>query len=160
MRPVPAAPCLALIHAFEGSNGSFEPNRVQDPGGLWEIGWSHKLLGQSDPLWDVTITRAEADALALEDLGKAAAGVCLALGPVVDELTDGQYAVCLDFAYNEGVGRFCGSTFCHYIVIGNMALAPLELPKWVYGHVDGVEQVLPGLVRRRQAELDVWKTSA
>ena len=74
MRPVPAAPCLALIHAFEGSNGSFEPNRVQDPGGLWEIGWSHKLLGQSDPLWDVTITRAEADALALEDLGIAAAG--------------------------------------------------------------------------------------
>lgn len=156
MRPVPVDPCLALIHAFEGNAGQFEPRRSLDPAGNSEIGWSHKLSDPDDPIWFATLDADAADALAIDDLTKAAQGVCSALGAVVDDLSTGQYAACIDFAYNEGVGRFAGSTLCHYVQIGNMALAVAEFPKWVYAHVNGVAVEEPGLVRRRAAEVDVW----
>lgn len=156
MRAIPTAACLALVHEFEGSQGAFEATRAQDPAGNWEIGWSHKLSGPDDPLWFATFDQDQADAQALADLATAARGVCVALGDVAASLTDNQYAACIDFAYNEGVSRFAGSTLCHRIVTGSMGLVPAEFGKWVYGSQDGVEVKLNGLVRRRAAEVQVW----
>jgi lysozyme len=156
MRPIPSAPCLALIHAFEqGPKGGFAPTPYPDPGGLLTIGWGHLIKpGETFP---VPIDEAKADALALADLTTAATGVSSALLPaVLAKLTDGQYAACIDFAYNLGVGAFRGSTLCHLVNAGNFALVPDAFRKWVYGRVNGVETVLQGLVRRRNAEVDVW----
>lgn len=161
MRPVPAAPCLGLIHEFEkGPNGSFAATRYLDPAGYPTIGWGHKLSGIFDPLYEKTLTPAEADALALQDLAAAAQGVCNAIPSVAGSLTEGQYAALIDFVFNLGAGAFAGSTMCHYINTGNMALAPLQFGLWVHGRVNGVEQVLPGLVRRRAAEKAVWNTTS
>lgn len=157
MRALPTVPCLALIHTFEGSAGKFEPQRTPDPTGNQEIGWSHKLSGPDDPLWDSTLTQADADTLALQDLTQAASGVCDAIGSAVDSLTDNQYAAIIDFAYNLGVGAFRGSTLCHYIKTGNLTLAAGEFGKWVHGRVNGAEVVLNGLVRRRAAEAYAWR---
>lgn len=157
MRSIPTAPCLALIHEFEGDQGLFEPTRTQDPSGNWEIGWSHKLSGPDDPLWSDILDESAADALALKDLTAAAQGVCNALTVAVNSLTDSQYAACIDFAYNEGAHAFAGSTLCHFIKTGAMHLAPLEFAKWVYAHVNGVAVEEPGLVRRRAAELAAWR---
>lgn len=156
MRALPADRCLALVHTFEGDHGAFEPSRTLDPAGNYEIGWSHKLSGPEDPLWYAQLSLDEANALALEDLGKAAAGVCNALDAKVYTLTDGQYAAVIDFAYNEGVGAFTGSTLCHWIIEGNLQLASAQFGKWVYSHVNGLLVEEPGLVRRRAAELDCW----
>lgn len=158
MRPVPTKPCLGAVHAFEGDHGHFEATRTLDPAGNYEIGWSHKLSGPDDPLWDAQIDASHADALALEDLNAVAAGVCDALGEdIADSLTEGQYVAVLDFSYNLGAATFAGSTLCHFIKTGAMHLAPLEFAKWVYAHVNGVAVEEPGLVRRRAAELAAWR---
>lgn len=161
MRPVPEAACLSLIHGFEGKDGTWEHTRAQDPGGLWEIGWSHRLSGGEDPLWNVTIdTQGKADALALSDLAVAALGVQHGIGDVMTaELTEGQYAALIDFTYNLGVAQFVNSTLCRLVREGNLTRAPDEFGKWVYGTVDGKHVVLDGLVRRRKAELVVWNTT-
>ena len=153
MRPIPQAPCLALIHAFEkGPNGSFAATAYQDPGGVWTIGWGHALAGPTDAVW----TLAQADAQALTDLAYAAAGVSAALASVIDTLTDGQYAACIDLAFNIGVHAFATSTLARLINEGNMTLAPLQFGRW--NEQNGV--VLPGLVKRRAAEVDVWNATA
>ncbi len=156
MRDIPFDINLRLIHAFEGKNGTFEATRQQDPGGLWEIGWSHRLTGPEDPDWDATYDAARADAVARLDLTRAASGVCEAVGAAISDLNDGQYAALIDFTYNVGTGVFLQSTLCRLVVAGNHVQAALEFPKWVYGKVNGVETILPGLVRRRKAELDCW----
>lgn len=156
MRPIPTEPCLGLIHQFEGRAGKFEPRRTMDPAGNWEIGWSHKLAGDADPLWIATLDAEQADNLALADLAAAASGVCDAVGQMADQLTDGQYAALIDFAYNVGVAAFAGSTLCHMVRMGNLARAPAEFGKWVYAHVNGRPVLEPGLVRRRQAEMAVF----
>lgn len=156
MRPVPIVPCLGLIHAFEkGPNGSFAATAYQDSGGVWTIGWGHVLPGPTEETWD----QAQADTQAVADAHTAADGVSTALGDIVDGLTDGQYAALIDFTFNLGVGAFEGSTLCRLVKEGNMVLAPGEFGKWVYGTVDGQKVVLPGLVRRRAAEVAVWKAS-
>ena len=156
MRPVPTGPCLGLIHAFEGKGGAFEPTRTQDPAGNWEIGWSHKLSGPDDPLWDQTLDAAAADALAIEDLAGAARGVCNALGNAVMSLDDNEYAALIDFAYNEGVAAFTGSTLCRLILAGDLDAADAQFARWVDANIDGKEEVLQGLVRRRAAEARLW----
>lgn len=159
MRAIPQKPCLSLVHGFEGSAGTWERTRTQDPGGLWEIGWSHRLTGPDDPLWNHTIaSQGEADTLALSDLGIAAQGVCDALGDVVDILTDNQYAALIDFTYNEGVAAFTGSQLCRLVKEGNMTLAYAQFPVWDKGHVGGVLVTEPGLLRRRKAEQFVWNS--
>lgn len=152
MRAIPTEPCLGLIHTFEGRNGQFEAQATQDPSGNWEIGWSHKLPGPTDEVWDLQ----HADHQALVDLGVAAQGVCDALGATVNGLTAGQYAALIDFTYNEGVEAFTGSTLCQLVLSGALHLVPAEFGKWVYETVDGVKKVEPGLVRRRKADTTVW----
>lgn len=157
MRPIPTAPCLGLIHEFEkGPNGSFTAVAYQDPAGVWTIGWGHALPGKP-PLFDKPWTAAQADQQALDDLTSAAMDVCNALPAVVGSLTEGQYAALIDFVFNVGAGTFNGSTLCHYIRTGNMVLAPTQFALWTHAKVNGVETVLPGLVRRRQAEIAVWR---
>jgi len=41
--------------------------------------------------------------------------------------------------------------------MGSLAYVPAELAKWVYGRVNGVETKLEGLVRRRNAETQLWQ---
>jgi lysozyme len=157
VRPVPAQPCLGLIHAFEkGPNGSFAATPYRDPVGVWTVGWGHALASEDAGApypWD----QARSDQQALLELGTAAAGVCAALGDErADALTEGQYAACIDFAFNAGVSNFANSTLCSRIRAGQMAAVPAEFGRWVYGRVNGVETKLQGLVNRREAEVRVW----
>jgi GH24 family phage-related lysozyme (muramidase) len=73
-------------------------------------------------------------------------------------MTDGQYAACIDLAFNIGVQAFALSTLVHMINIGAMHLVPDQFRRWNKGHVDGKVVELPGLTRRRAAEVAVWNT--
>lgn len=155
MRPLPTKRLLQLVHEFEGDHGQHRPTPALDPTGHWEIGWGHKLQTAYYPA--SPINRDQADALAIGDYQACAGGVYPLLGDTVaDGLSEGQYAALLDFTYNEGIGRFAASTFCARLKAGNLDAAGRELAKWVWGHVDGKPQILEGLVRRRDAELDLW----
>ena len=156
MRPVPAT-AVDLIHRFEGQNETFEATRTQDPDGNWEIGWSHKLSGPDDPMWDATLDLQGSDDLAMQDLTLAANGAWVALGDkAVQSLTVNQWAVVLDFIYNEGLVHFKTSTFAHFIQTGSLDAAAEELPRWVYSGKP--PRALAGLIRRRNAEVALWHT--
>lgn len=156
MRPVPTPQVLSIIHEFEGKCGTFEASRTYDPSGNPEIGYGHKLSGPEDPLWFATLDQDQADALAMEDVAKAAQGVCNALGPVVMALTDNEYAALICFAFNVGVQAFATSTLCHLVQTGDLEGAGEQFPRWVHEKINGIETIEPGLVRRRAAELALW----
>jgi lysozyme len=63
-------------------------------------------------------------------------------------LQDQQIAAIADFAYNLVVTRLVASTLRRKLNANDIAGAKRELAKWVYGG----GKMLPGLVKRRQAE--------
>ncbi|WP_233854129.1 lysozyme [Paraburkholderia sp. HD33-4] len=76
-----------------------------------------------------------------------------AIGSRIDEictvaLTDEQKGALCDFAYNEGLGNLQHSTLLELVNAGNPFAAANEFDKW---DLAGGE-VLPGLVKRRDAE--------
>jgi len=62
----------------------------------------------------------------------------------------------LDFTYNLGVARYRASTLRKRIDEGRWVEAAAELPKWRMGG----GRVLPGLVRRREAERVLFLSGA
>lgn len=155
MRPVPQA-ALSIAQQFEG----FRPKRYLDTGGRPTIGYGHLLAGPSDPLWNATLSDESGQELLAQDMvNRAALPLETVLGSRLSSLTDNQYAALLDFTFNEGAGRFKGSTICHMIVTGAAAsaIAP-QFGRWVYGVVNGQEVVLQDLVRRRAAETALWNS--
>lgn len=119
------------------------------------------LRGYKDPIGIVTAcaghtatavlgkpyTREECDQLLQVDLIDHAEGV---LACVDRELTTGERAAAISFAYNVGVSKFCGSTFARKLNEGDIG-ACAELLRWT--KAGGRE--LPGLVKRRQVERDM-----
>lgn len=67
-----------------------------------------------------------------------------------------QYGALVSWSFNEGCGAAESSTLIKRLNNGedpNTVIAQ-ELPQWVYGG----SQVLPGLVRRRKAEIALAQT--
>ena len=62
----------------------------------------------------------------------------------------------VDFAYNAGVGNLKSSTLLKKVNAAQFDDVPAELMKWTKGG----GKVLPGLVRRRQAESAWWTTDS
>jgi lysozyme len=99
-------------------------------------------------------TVAQCDALLDPRLAAYADGVdrCTPLA----ERTPLQRVAIVDFAYNEGVAAYCGSSIAANFRAGNVAAACRSFnesakgkPQWVYA---GDNQALPGLVKRRAQE--------
>jgi lysozyme len=66
-------------------------------------------------------------------------------------LTEGRAAAIADFAYNLGLTRLKGSTLRKRALAGDWDGVKVELAKWTRGG----GKVLPGLVARRKAEIDL-----
>jgi hypothetical protein len=75
---------------------------------------------------------------------------------VKQPLTQNQFDVLVDFAYNAGVGALKSSTLLKKVNAAQFDAVPAELMKWTKGG----GKVLPGLVRRRQAESAWWVADA
>jgi len=139
-----------LIKEFEG----WYPNFYTDPVGIRTIGYGHACH-----VWDCSIplegkytpplTLAQGDALLKSDL--AAPGryeSCVRDKVTLSSLNANQFSALASFVFNLGCGNFQSSTLLQLLNAGNTDGASKEFAKWVYG--GGV--VLPGLVRRREAE--------
>ena len=132
---------LKLIKEFEGL-------RLESyicPAGVWTIGYGstgdHVYPGQH-------ITEPEAEELLRKDLWRFEDCVS---SQVKVGLTDNEYAALVSFAFNCGCGAFQGSTLLRRLNAGDPKprVFSEELPKWV----NGSNGPLPGLVRRREAEV-------
>lgn len=146
MRPIPQQ-AVDLVGRWEACVLQAYPDPATG-GEPITIGYGHTggvKLGQS-------ISAATATSFLRADLRIAAGRIAARIGPVVDELTDNQYAALLSFVFNLGADpkwtlwkRLKARQFDQ--VLG-------ELIKFV--NADG--RKLQGLVNRRTDEIRVWST--
>jgi lysozyme len=131
-----------LIKQFEG----FQPKPYLDPAGIPSVGYGHVILpGESF----TQITRDQGVALMLADIAmKHARWVA---DYVKVPLNDNQFSALVSLVYNVGVTPLT-HTLGTLLNAGNYDMAADHFGDWVYAKVDGTEQILPGLVKRRAAE--------
>jgi lysozyme len=135
---------LNMLKSFEG----FSACKYQDPAGYWTIGYGHLIKpGESF----TCISEAEATQLLLNDVSSAEQCV---RDYVHVSLNGNQFSALVDFAYNLGCGSLASSTLLREVNAGNFGAVCGQLERWVYAG----GQVLPGLVRRRQAECQLFNS--
>lgn len=117
------------------------------PAGVWTCGWGSTgpdvIPGQP---WtrDYADRRMEQDAI---KFARATIALCPSIASNASRLS-----AIADFAYNCGIGSLQASTLRRRINDGQLSDVPAQLRRWV----NGGGRVLPGLVRRREAEIAVW----
>jgi len=136
----------ALLKKFEGC----KLTAYRCPAGICTIGYGHTASAGAPPPRDgMTITQKQADDILSRDLVKFETAVH---NMVHQPLNQHQFDVLVDFAYNAGIGNLQSSTLLKKVNAAKFDEVPAELMKWTKGG----GKVLPGLVRRRQAESAWW----
>ena len=139
-----------LLKTFEGC----KLKAYRCPANVCTIGYGHTSAAGAPMVNDgMTITQAQADEILRRDLIKYERSV---QDLIKVELTQNQFDVLVDFAYNAGVGNLKSSTMLKKVNAGDLDAVPAELMKWTKGG----GKVLPGLVRRRQAAGAWWTAGA
>lgn len=136
---------LNLIKKSEGT----KLTAYLDPVGKLTIGTGHLVLpGDNIQLGDM-ITQEQSDNFLRNDL-KSAEDTVNNLVKV--QLTQNMFDSLVDFVYNCGYGNFRTSTLLKKINANLFQDAALEFSKWD----KSAGQVLPGLVKRREAEKELF----
>ena len=132
-----------LIKEFEGCR----TKAYVCPAGVLTIGYGHT---GTDVRPGMQITEGEAERLLKEDLKRFENAVirCIKV-----PFTQSEFDATVSFAFNVGSGALEHSTFCRRVNAGQNKAQCFkeEFPKWV----NGSDGPLPGLVRRREAEVDL-----
>lgn len=145
MRSIPES-TIDLIKTFEG----FSATIYKCPAGIETFGYGSLVSHYTDITFPISSELAEE--CLLKDLNSSARSVCrLICAPI----TDNQYAALIDFTYNLGSGTLQRSTLRMKLNREEYDTAPEELLKYVYGG----GRKLPGLIKRRQAEYDLFCSS-
>lgn len=144
-------PGLHLVQEFEGyekklRDGTDRVMTYIDPVNIPTIGFGHT---GSDVVLGKIITRAEAEALLRKDLEKAEAAVS---SLVKVTLNDNQFSALVSFVFNVGAGAFKQSTMLKLLNDSKYKAAADQFSRWVMG----AGSPLPGLVRRRKAERELF----
>lgn len=134
-----------LVAQFEG----FRANAYQDQTGRWTIGY-----GRTENVNPTCTTTIEAES----DWTKARLGW---LEERIDrmagrDMKSNQMAALLSFAYNLGLAALERSTLFSLVQAGQWLPASLEFEKWSKAKVDGQLVTVPGLLKRRQAERQLF----
>jgi lysozyme len=135
----------ALTKSFEG----LRLTAYQDQSGILTIGYGHT---GPDVHPSLTITEAQADALLASDIARAAACINRA---VTANISQCHFDALVDFVFNLGCGRLHNSTLLRHVNAGEFDLAAPQFLLW--DHADGV--VVPGLLKRRHAEMALFQSS-
>ncbi|KAJ6440394.1 lysozyme [Purpureocillium lavendulum] len=141
-----------LIKEFEGFVASPKP----DPIGLPTVGYGHlcKTKGCKEVPYKFPLTKDTATKLLKKDV----AGFQNCITKVTNnkvKLNDNQYGALVSWSFNVGCGNAQSSQLVKRLNKGESPakVLPAELPKWRMGG----GKVLPGLVRRRAAEVKLSK---
>ncbi len=139
-------PCLPLVKEFEGCHLV----AYKCSAGVWTIGWGHTGPEVKQGL---TWTQRRADDALAADLREAHAGMLQAI-PMARSWSGPRQAALTSWVYNVGAGAAADSTLRRRLGAGESpdTVISEELPKWNKGGGG----VLPGLVRRRAAEVALF----
>jgi lysozyme len=142
---------VELIQACEG----FYPRPYVCPAGVWTVGWgaTRGLDGQRVTRETPEIDRREGEELLARDLHRFSAAVDRLVKVVVGPR---QRAALTSFAFNLGSGHLRNSTLLVRVNGDQWEDVPNQFMKWIYGG----GRPLPGLVRRRRLEADLWQSEA
>lgn len=145
---------LDFIKHYEGTGLPGRPGLpYPDASGLaFDVGYAHTIVPtDSDHIKTGPLTIDEMDELLKQDIVHFEAGVRRL---VTVPLTQAQFDVLCDFAYDLGLGKVGGkhglasTSFLKELNAGNYAAVPSGLSLYVYS----AHKVLPALVARRRAE--------
>lgn len=146
MNPTLHPAAIDMVKHFEG----LFLKSYRCPAGVPTIGYGHTAgvkMGQ-------TITLVQAEAFLAADLAAAAAEVDRL---VTVTLTGQQRAALASFVFNLGAGNFAGSTLLKLLNKGDFEGAARQFGVWIKATVNGRKETLPGLVRRRKAEEQLFR---
>ena len=134
---------LEMVKEFEG----FRSEPYKCPAGVWTIGYGTTQGITKDT---VPITEEAASRMLEDDLDLIASVV----SKYLPELRPNQVDAVLSFVYNVGLDAFSRSGLCNAIRKNpdNFEVIRREFMRWI--HAKG--EVLPGLVKRRKAEADLY----
>lgn len=138
---------LELVKEFEG----LRLKAYKCPAAVWTVGFGHtSAAGAPIVTSNLVITRAEAEEILKRDLVQYEDCV---REKVQIGITQSQFDALVSFTYNVGEAQFSRSTLLKRVNAGRFDEVPAEFMKWTKG--GGRE--LPGLVRRRRAEVKLWR---
>jgi lysozyme len=140
----PSPACANLIKSFESCRlVGYLPTPNDVPTNGWGATGPDIHVGQH---W----TQAQADARFASDLAAFGVGVSRAIGdaPTLQR----EYDAMVSFAFNMGLAAFAQSTLLKFHKAGDHRDAANQFQLWVHQGA----KVLPGLVRRRLAERDMY----
>lgn len=135
---------LALIKQFEG----FSPVMYRCPAGIPTIGYGHVVYRPEQ--FSGGITQAQAEQWLRQDVQLAQQAVARLIAV---PLMQGQWDALVSFVFNLGAGRLQASTLRRVVNRSEHMQVPVQLRRWVYAG----GRVLPGLVRRREAEVRLYQ---
>jgi len=138
---------LKLVQKFEG----LKLEAYLCPAGVWTIGYGHtKGVKKGNK-----ITADEANQLLAQDLAECGEQLQKYIRV---PLHDNQFAALASFVFNVGIGSLLASTLLKRLNTGDYDCVPSELSKWVKAKnpKTGKKVTLPGLVKRRAAEGQLW----
>lgn len=149
---------VALCKQFEGLHRVGRDGLIYPyvcPAGYPTIGWGtvYKPSGKKVTMEDPPITRDIADAWLMDELQRVCASAVMRQCPELFawSVANGQwrqFCAIADFTYNLGAGRLQTSTLRRKLRALDWVGAQEQLKLWVRGG----GKVLPGLVKRRDAE--------
>ena len=136
---------IDLIKRYEG----VRPQACQDSVGVWTIGYGTTRINGQPVKAGMTITEDRALELVKQKVNK--------LWSQIESITkvnlnDNQMNALVDFAYNLGFNALKTSTLMKYVNESQFDKAADEFGRWVFAG----GKVLPGLVKRRQAEKQLF----
>ena len=138
--------CFALIREFEG----LRLRAYLCPASKLTIGYGH--TGQ-DVCEGKVISVAEAEELLVHDV---AAFVPKVLALVHVPISQGMLDALVSFVYNMGAGKLGSSTLLKRLNSGDFDGAAVQFLVWTKAMVKGKFVALPGLIKRRKAEMRVF----
>lgn len=139
---------IKLVARFEG----YSATAYKCPAGIWTIGYGSTFLADSSRVKEGDIITEEAALQLLRGVLIQFQHSLLKL--VTCELNENQTAAVTSLVYNIGVNAFAKSTLLKLLNKEQYEEAALEFLKWTRGG----GKVLPGLVRRRHAEKELFES--
>lgn len=135
---------LELIRRFEG----FRPRAYLCPANVWTIGYGHT----GDVKDGDQITLHQGEAILEVDLDRFERGVAEL---VKVEINDNQFSALVSLAFNIGLEALRRSTLLRKLNAGDFEGAGRQFPVWCMA----AGRSLPGLVKRRAAELELFRSA-